>query len=154
MRAIKDLNAGSLVLTTLILIPTHRFWGFPKCENSSLTFCAGDLDHKKTLIAPRRQERKENSFYFELGDLCAFARDTVFPISFSSKISNIFGWILDPLTPDPFYRRTQLGEFLLDTFVTPIQVINPRNLGGAVGHQSRENQRHAGPQIRRHHRRA
>jgi hypothetical protein len=55
MRAIKDLNAGSLVLTILILIPTHRFWGFPKCENSSLTFCAGDFDHKKTLS---RQDAK------------------------------------------------------------------------------------------------
>jgi hypothetical protein len=42
----------------------------------------------KNLIAPRR---KENSFFFELGALCAFARDTVFPISFSSKNSNIFG---------------------------------------------------------------
>jgi hypothetical protein len=42
-------------------------------------------------IAPRRQERKENSFFFELGALCAFARNTVFPICVSSKISNIFG---------------------------------------------------------------
>jgi hypothetical protein len=47
---------------------------------------------QKNLIAPRRKERKENSFFFfELGALCAFARDTVFPISFSFKIANIFG---------------------------------------------------------------
>jgi hypothetical protein len=45
----------------------------------------------KSRIAPRRQERKANSFFFELGALCAFARDTVFPIYFSSKISNTFG---------------------------------------------------------------
>jgi hypothetical protein len=32
----------------------------------------------KNLMAPRRQERKENSFFFELGGLCAFARETVF----------------------------------------------------------------------------
>jgi hypothetical protein len=32
----------------------------------------------KNLFAPRRQERKENSFFFELGGLCAFARVTVF----------------------------------------------------------------------------
>jgi hypothetical protein len=46
----------------------------------------------KDPIAPRRQERKENSSFFELGApfdsaqdmLCTFARDTVFPISFSS----------------------------------------------------------------------
>jgi hypothetical protein len=39
----------------------------------------------KNLIAPRRKERKENSFFFELGGpfdfaqdmLCAFARETV-----------------------------------------------------------------------------
>gem|GEM_PF-4325148 len=113
-----------------------------------------------TLITKKplsRQDAKNAKKILSTSNLAAFsvfARDTVFPISFSSKISNIFGWILDPLTPDPFYRRTQLGEFLLDTFVTPIQVINPRNLGGAVGYQSRENQRHAGPQIRRHYRRA
>jgi hypothetical protein len=38
-----------------------------------------------------RQDAKKNSFFFELGDPCAFARDAVFPISFSSKNSNIFG---------------------------------------------------------------
>jgi hypothetical protein len=45
----------------------------------------------KNVIAPRRRERKEKFFFFELGALCAFARDTVFSICFSSKISNIFG---------------------------------------------------------------
>jgi hypothetical protein len=28
-----------------------------------------------SILAPRRQERKENSFFFELGGLCAFAGD-------------------------------------------------------------------------------
>jgi hypothetical protein len=32
----------------------------------------------KSGIPPRRQERKEEFFFFELGALCAFARDTVF----------------------------------------------------------------------------
>jgi hypothetical protein len=51
----------------------------------------------KELIAPRRQERKENSSFFELGGpfdvaqdmLCAFARETVFSDLFFH--SNIFG---------------------------------------------------------------
>jgi hypothetical protein len=43
----------------------------------------------KELIAPRRQERKENSSFFELGGLCAFARKTVFSDLFFH--SNIFG---------------------------------------------------------------
>jgi hypothetical protein len=45
----------------------------------------------RKFIAPRRQERKENSFFFELGGLCAFARETVFPNLFFSRISNLFG---------------------------------------------------------------
>ena len=89
---------------------------FPKRKNLSLTFYAADRG-QKNLIGPRRQDRKENLSFTNLVGLCpstllrvvslsfeslrtvsqfewlnhTFARDTVFLISFSSNILNIFG---------------------------------------------------------------
>jgi hypothetical protein len=62
---------------------------FPKSAKLSLVSYVVDRRHKK-LMAPRRQERKENTFFFELVALCVFVRDRIFPISFFSKVLNFF----------------------------------------------------------------
>jgi hypothetical protein len=45
----------------------------------------------KNLIAPRRQERKENISFSNLAAFAPLRETQFFRYSFSSKISNIFG---------------------------------------------------------------
>src|SRR5215471_12864890 len=87
------------------------------------------------LRVPRRSRMRLNSG-LNPGSL-VFSKRTFIPAVFGSRTLNMDEYNPN-LTADSNDLRADLRKFSLDSFVSPIEMIDARNLRGALGDQTRE----------------